>query len=79
MEPLAQVLPKRHAVLDTAQLAAFFSIGWLVLPGMFAPREIERLARRAERLPGAGKDSRFSARARFTPASRTAPKPHAGR
>ncbi len=60
--------PTRRAFLDAAQIERFFSIGWLLLPRLFKPREIkqmgrafDRLCRRAERLPTAGdyRGSRF--------------------
>jgi ectoine hydroxylase-related dioxygenase (phytanoyl-CoA dioxygenase family) len=60
--------PTRRAFLETAQIEQFFSLGWLVLPRLFAPREIqrmsrafERLRRHAEGLPEAGdyRGSRF--------------------
>ena len=64
MEPQPAVRtsrPTRRAFLETAQIERFFSIGWLVLPRLFKPREIkrmgrafDRLCRRAERLPTAG-------------------------
>ncbi len=60
--------PTRRAFLAAAQIERFFSIGWLLLPRLFKPREIkrmgrafDRLRRRAERLPAAGdyRGSRF--------------------
>ena len=71
MEPQIAVRtsrPTRRAFLEKAQIERFFSLGWLLLPRLFKPREIkrmrrafDRLGRRAERLPTGGdyRGSRF--------------------
>ncbi len=60
--------PTRRAFLEAAQIERFFSVGWLVLPSLFGPTDVQRmrrafdrLKRHAERLPGAGdyRGSRF--------------------